>query len=403
MSLEERYLEEFERYLKSRGIGREKAHNYRKSMSVYIVLVRQNHRSKWIFYLSDARFRNPYLDQYKGQKNLPDKVAALDEFLAFLRTSNGVWGLIEILASQVGRTRTAKIVSRIVAIISGLLILRGAYEVIPQTYFQPSTSEVATPLATIAEASKTQVFTVTIEATPPDVIRNNSDWDPVLHEFDGVPMMLVPPGCFTLGEDPPIYPDETPQTACVDKAFWVDKFEVTRAEYGVSQDPDEANLPQTDISWRQARYYCSSRGGRLPTELEWEYMASGPSDWTYPWGTDFDSSRAVFLGNSDGHSFPVGTMDGASWVGAYDLAGNVWEWTSTLYQAYPYNKNDGRENPDVLGKRVIRGGSWRDANNDLRTAHRFGKEPDELSSNAGFRCVRDFQPGDPTPKGISIG
>jgi formylglycine-generating enzyme required for sulfatase activity len=153
----------------------------------------------------------------------------------------------------------------------------------------------------------------------------------------------------------------------------------------------------------------------LPTEAEWEYAARGPSGWVFPWGDSFDGSRLNYCDGDcqynwkdtayrDGYATtaPVGSYPaGASWVGALDLAGNVWEWTSSIYAyPYPYRAGDGRENPaDLTGKRTLRGGSWNWIAADTR-----GMSRDDYAENSqvqyassdwyGFRCVRDFAPGD---------
>src|SRR5262249_26769007 len=87
---------------------------------------------------------------------------------------------------------------------------------------------------------------------------------------------------------------------------------------------------------------------------------------------------------------PVGTYadrGDASPCGAHDLAGNVWEWTSTLYASYPYRQSDGRENPDFPGNRMMRGGSWAYGPRMARTACRLDVDPGDLSVGTGFRLV----------------
>jgi len=81
---------------------------------------------------------------------------------------------------------------------------------------------------------------------------------------------------------------------------------------------------------------------------------------------------------------------GASFYGCLDMAGNVWEWTSTLFRDYPYRADDGRENPEAEGRRVLRGGSWRYDQRGARCSSRPGYHPADFSVNFGFRVVSVF-------------
>jgi len=234
----------------------------------------------------------------------------------------------------------------------------------------------------------------------------------------------------------------TPFKMCFSEGYWIDKTDVTNVAYqkfidagGYEQqgtwwsdtgwswlhsisvdrphnydgftDPQQ---PRVGEMWYEAYAYCRWRGARLPTEPEWEYAARGPNVPAYPWGNTFDPSKAVYDGNSGGKSAPVGSKpDGASWVGALDMSGNVFQWTSTIYEEddptnpksagipyynYPYPAtNDGRERPNVNYTRVIiRGSSWDTSDpRNLSTFVRSVAVPyDEYYKqiSVGFRCVR---------------
>lgn len=241
-------------------------------------------------------------------------------------------------------------------------------------------------------------------------VESNTAWQPFM-KTDGhdVEMMLVPVGNFEMGSDEGIEANEAPvEPQKIETSFWIDRTEVTRAMYTQCVEADTctqpiANLfstrdsqPINAVTWSQAKDYCKWRGARLPTEREWEYAARGPDNLKYPWGDDWDEDKAVWSVNANGQTVDVGSKtEGASWVGALDMSGNVWEWTSTIYDQanfpYPYKKNDGREsdgNDD--GYRVVRDGSlYEDFDeNDLRTANRARWRQNSQDVDIGFRCVR---------------
>jgi len=219
---------------------------------------------------------------------------------------------------------------------------------------------------------------------------------------DEVEMVSVPAGQFTIGSDGPGADDnEKPASKVFVGAFLIDKFEVTNTRYlrcveaGACtrpigrgyDDPTKANLPVTIISWAQAAAYCRWAGKRLPTEAEWERAARGSDGRHYPWGNSFEANRAN-VGYTAGTT-PVGSFPkGASPYGAMDMAGNVWEWTSSLYKPYPYDPNDGREDPNARGSRVERGGSWYHPPWQARTTRRTAAgHIYRRISDLGFRCA----------------
>lgn len=231
-------------------------------------------------------------------------------------------------------------------------------------------------------------------------VTNNAKWEPVVWEFDAVEMVLVPAGCFMMGTESAT-PEELPiHEICFDEPFWLDRHEVTQGDFARlggtqarSSDFTGADRPVEQITWFEARDFCGMRGGRLPTEAEWEYAARGPDSLLYPWGNDFEEDRLVFSGNIDGQTAPVGSRpEGASWVGAHDMTGNLWEWTSTLFETYPYVKDDGRESTsNTTSDRVMRGGSWWETDlGFFRATYRGTWHPDGWINFGGFRCARDI-------------
>lgn len=222
----------------------------------------------------------------------------------------------------------------------------------------------------------------------------NDDWTPVTREFDGVPMALVPVGCFRMGSD--TYSVEQPvHDQCITEPFWIDVTEVTQADFerqgGVKANAngfDGDAKPVEQITWVEARDFCARRGMRLPTEAEWEFAARGVESLSYPWGNTFVEANAVFSGNSGNQTAAVGSRPGgASWVGALDLSGNVWEWVLSEYRGYPYTPDDGRENISSNENRVVRGGSFGNASDDLRAANRYDRNPTNADVSIGFRCA----------------
>ncbi|MDX2139536.1 MAG: SUMF1/EgtB/PvdO family nonheme iron enzyme [Chloroflexota bacterium] len=225
--------------------------------------------------------------------------------------------------------------------------------------------------------------------------------DDVIQTFeDGVEMVLVPAGCFFMGSS--AFSDATPITeVCFDEPFWIDRFEVTQGQFErldgeiASQFQfTGADRPVENITWFEAHDFCEQkRDARLPTEAEWEYAAAGPDSYPYPWGREFPENSedfAVFNQRETG-DVGVGIRDeGRSWVGAYDLSGNVSEWTSSLY--LPYDSMEDREadtgtRTDV--RRVLRGGSWGvNGTVNLRAANRGWGNPGYWGFVFGFRCAR---------------
>lgn len=246
----------------------------------------------------------------------------------------------------------------------------------------------------------TNTFTPTVTPTPNATAtliafrpQTNADWTPVERDFDGVTMVLVPAGCFDMGDN------GEGGRQCFDEPFWIDKYEVTQRQF-VRLGGEKANTnafsgdqhPIEVITWFEALDFCALRAGRLPTEAEWEYAARGPDNLIYPWGDEFVASNTVY--GSSRTAIVGSRRRGTSWVGALDMSGNVQEWTSSLYASYPYVVDDGRESDLGSGteiRRVLRGGTWNNFDNEfLRASVRHIFDPAGRDFLKGFRCARDY-------------
>ena len=240
--------------------------------------------------------------------------------------------------------------------------------------------------------------------------------DNIDDEYQG--MVFIPGGWFKMGST--IEKDEQPVHNIYITGFYLDKYEVTVAQYReycringrkMPRQPRWSNdrHPVVNVSWIDANRYAKWKGKRLPTEAEWEYAArSGGKRYFYSWGKTKpfrqlggniadESVRVekrnwiIWNGYVDGYiySSPCGSFY-CNELGLYDMTGNVLEWCSDLYDQY-YYKNSPKYNPKGPSKgthRVCRGGSWNYGPRSVRTTKRIRFRPDVTLNYLGFRCAK---------------
>ena len=250
---------------------------------------------------------------------------------------------------------------------------------------------------------------------------------------DGAEMVLIPAGEFQMGSNAGD-DDEKPVHSVYVDAFYMDKYEVTNAQFkkfvdtnrqwqkahieGRFHDGDylrdwngnnypsgEGNHPVIWVSWYGAMAYAKWAGKRLPTEAEWERAARGGLvGKTYPHGNMITRQDANY-GQNVGDTTAVGSY-AANGYGLYDMAGNVWEWCLDAYNGDFYSVSP-RNNPlsgansvawlvnnftNVKSSRVLRGGSWFNTEQNVRVANRNYDTPASTYNYFGFRCARTVSP-----------
>ena len=235
-------------------------------------------------------------------------------------------------------------------------------------------------------------------------------------------MILIPAGPFTMGRDGGPE-EEGPAHEVFLPSFYIDKNLVTVAEYvklirakgpygprgemyldvedpdarihqseqGWVADPGFEAYPAAEMSLYGAAAYCQLVGKRLPSEAEWEKAARGKDQRLYPWGNEPPNLDLAFIGGYRGETVPVGQYPlGASAYGVLDMAGQVWEWTRSLYRPYPYDPKDGREELSTGGPIVARGGNAASEAEGLTATAREVVDPWRAQTGHayfGFRCI----------------
>lgn len=250
-------------------------------------------------------------------------------------------------------------------------------------------------------------------------------------DHQGVTMILIPGGEFEMGFNPSaLYdyeranflfearPQYRPAHQVTVSQFYLDQYEVSNEQYrscvfanackvpemngirGIKDYYNKSeykNYPVVGVTWEMAKSFCEWRGSRLPTEAEWERAAKGENNSAYPWNGNSQNCRIANYLNCANHPVAVDSFpEGVNSYGIYNLAGNVAEWTSSLFLPYPYNASDGREDMTIQGERSVRGGSWdsHGGNADIYTFARYGYYAMKNNYNdyTGFRCAKSLEP-----------
>ena len=234
---------------------------------------------------------------------------------------------------------------------------------------------------------------------------------------DGAPMVLVPAGKFWMGlPEGEGERDEHPRRQIALHAFFIDTHEVTTSRYAeflqeTGRDKPQhwdqvdlgrhGNLPVVGVNWHDAKAYCEWAGKRLPAEAEWEKAARGTDGRAYPWGNEIPtpalanyakawSPNTVYKERLEDVS---SDNSGKSPYGLHHMAGNVWEWVADWYDARYYSKGPVRnpQGPSRGKDRVVRGGSWFNQSEHLRSANRYAFAPSNRIATNGMRCARDVE------------
>jgi formylglycine-generating enzyme required for sulfatase activity len=240
-------------------------------------------------------------------------------------------------------------------------------------------------------------------------------------------MIFIPGGQFRMGNDA-ADPDEAPFHRVRLDPYFIDEHEITNGQYAMCVEEGECDPPNRRgatlyqsyygepafedypvifVSWFQAQAFCAWRGGRLPTEAEWERAASFDVQQgirhIYPWGDEFDgellnfcdvncpdADRDITFDDGFGDTAPVGSYpEGRSPINIFDVSGNVMEWVSDWYDSdyYQFSTDTNPQGPLEGEFKALRGGSWLSSMDEARTTGRSSYHPTVSRANLGFRCA----------------
>ena len=208
----------------------------------------------------------------------------------------------------------------------------------------------------------------------------------------------IPGGTFTMGS--PVTEqgrkDDEIQHQVTLSAFKMSKYTITFEQYDLFCDAtgkpkpggsERRNLPVSRVTWNDAAAFAEWMGCRLPTEAEWEYAARANTTTPFYTGDSLTSDMAKFDGNNP---LPVGSFPPNAF-GLYDMHGNIWQWTKDWYGEYNINEKINPKGPEKGSNKIIRGGGWRNAAWECRSAYRGGAGlyPGTRGTGIGFRLVKD--------------
>jgi formylglycine-generating enzyme required for sulfatase activity len=223
-------------------------------------------------------------------------------------------------------------------------------------------------------------------------------------------MVYVPEGYFQMGQSSNEAEDQKPMHFVYTSAYFIDKHEVSNAEYKKFLDAtghvkpkywederfNHPNQPVVGVSWFDAMAYSRWKGRRLPTEAEWEKAARGNDDRLYPWGEKWTKGKKLYFVNvfgvEDRYEFtaPVNYYaTGASPFGVLNMAGNVWEWCLDWYDKdyYRISPELDPEGPEAKQMKVLRGGSWVNDIDGVQVTQRARNLPEMQNNIYGFRTI----------------
>ena len=192
--------------------------------------------------------------------------------------------------------------------------------------------------------------------------------------------------------------DETQHEVTLTKSYYMGKYAVTQEQWKAVMGKNPryikgANLPVTDVSWEDCQKFIKKLNGitkgkyRLPTESEWEYACRAGTTTAYSFGAKITPKDANYGDSGIDEPVAVGSYKPNAF-GLYGMHGNVWEWCEDWEADYPKGAVTDPKGPATGEYRVLRGGSFVDAESGARSSVRFNNSPTYRSSDAGFRLAR---------------